>query len=199
VSSFGTFTFGSKSSLLNPLPVKLISFGAECANGDVQLNWSTASEQNNDYFSVERGVDNIDRMETIGFRKGAGVSYNILNYTLTDNLSTIAPGYRFLYYRLKQTDFDGTISYSKIVSAENCNESSQVSVYPTISDGKVFISGMKSGPVEIELFNSTGESVYHSVITGNSAELRLDLAPGFYFYEIKTAENKIQTGKLILK
>ena len=111
VSNFSPFTFGSIN--LSPLPVKLVAFTAIADGNNSFLNWTTASEQNNDRFEIERSIDGV-HFTTAGEVKGAGNSTSILNYTFTDSrvseLST-----KQVYYRLKQVDFDGTFDYSNIV------------------------------------------------------------------------------------
>jgi len=99
----------------NPLPVELTNFEANCNNGVVQLNWVTESEINNDYFVVEKSYDAINFFELTTVQ-GAGNS-NVTNYYSSYDSS---PSSGVTYYRLKQVDFDGAISYHNIVST-NCN------------------------------------------------------------------------------
>jgi hypothetical protein len=94
------------SSLINvtssPLPIQLTGFSAKAGSNTVLLRWITASELNNDYFSIERSTDGIAFSEVIKM-KGAGTSSETHHYTYTD----INPVNGVSYYRLKQTDFDG--------------------------------------------------------------------------------------------
>ena len=95
------------------LPVQLISFDIiatkENENLKVLCNWATASEINNNYFSVERSKDG-EHFENIGMVKGAGNTNTTILYNFTDETPLTGTS----YYRLKQTDFDGKYSYSKI-------------------------------------------------------------------------------------
>jgi hypothetical protein len=92
------------SSSTSPLPISLIRFNAICIGNDqVELSWSTASEINNDYFTVERSEDGII-WEAFDVVPGAGNSSTQLNYKVIDN----NPFSGLTYYRLTQTDFDGT-------------------------------------------------------------------------------------------
>ena len=77
----------------------------------VILNWTTASELNNDYFTIERSKDAVE-FQPIKFVEGAGNSNSILNYEIID----VNPFLGTSYYRLKQTDFNGKYSFSNIVS-----------------------------------------------------------------------------------
>ncbi|RLD59051.1 MAG: hypothetical protein DRJ01_11810, partial [Bacteroidetes bacterium] len=99
------------------LPIELFSFKAERVSSQVVLRWETASEYNNDYFTIERSTNAID-FNPIEKVEGAGNSNNILNYEVTD----INPFSGTSYYRLKQTDFDGKYSYSYIVSVNKGND-----------------------------------------------------------------------------
>lgn len=96
---------------LERLPIVLISFEARAVDGKVELKWTTGREQNNSFFTVERSTNGID-FEPVLFVSGAGDSNTLISYTATD----VDPKERLMYYRLKQTDFNGTFSYSELVS-----------------------------------------------------------------------------------
>ena len=96
------------------LPINLVAFEGEWKESNVLLEWSTASERNNDFFTVERSSDGID-FSDIAQIKGAGNSDEILNYSFLDELHYLDQNATTLYYRLKQTDFDGQYAYSDII------------------------------------------------------------------------------------
>jgi len=91
-----------------------LSFAGYDNGNSNTLVWSTASELGNDYFTVEHSEDAVNwvRMENLD---GAGNSSEVLGYEWTDQ--NVSP--TFNYYRLSQTDFDGTIEYHGIVSIDN--------------------------------------------------------------------------------
>ena len=96
------------------LPIELLYFKGSVYNSDNILHWSTASEDNNDYFTIEKTKDGID-WEVVDREPGAGNSSNQLYYSLVDeNVESIIN-----YYRLKQTDYDGKFKYSDIISIDN--------------------------------------------------------------------------------
>lgn len=99
------------------LPIKLVSFTGKKSGTNNELKWTTASEQNNDFFTIEKTFDGID-FETVGLENGAGNSNEYLNYSLTDYNARKAVN----YYRLKQTDFDGKYDFSEIISIDNSND-----------------------------------------------------------------------------
>jgi hypothetical protein len=78
------------------------------------MEWTTASEINNDYFAIERSDQNFDFYE-IGRVRGAGNSNNTLNYSFIDPMFND----QTTYYRIKQVDYNGEFTYHRIV-ASNC-------------------------------------------------------------------------------
>ena len=106
------------------LPIELITFDAVKQERQVELSWSTASELNNDYFTIERSADGMtwENVQTI---LGAGNSTRVLDYSWIDNSSYAGTS----YYRLKQTDYDGTTKSFNIVSVEQ-DEVEELQVYP---------------------------------------------------------------------
>jgi hypothetical protein len=109
-TEFSPWTLASINSQ-NPLPITLLSFTARPAGPEVLLNWSTASERDNAYFTVERSRDG-ERFEDILTVPGAGNSLVVRHYADTDPMPH--PGLSF--YRLRQTDFDGQNTVSDVVS-----------------------------------------------------------------------------------
>jgi hypothetical protein len=99
----------------NPLPVILTAFNANCNSNTVELSWTTESEINNDYFIVEKSFDAVTFFELTKVY-GNGSSSVMNHYSAFDS----NPSSGVTYYRLKQVDFDGAISYHNIVST-NCN------------------------------------------------------------------------------
>jgi len=95
-----------------PLPIELLYFDATYNpyKEEVVLDWITATEINNDYFTVERSMDAV-KFEPILKISGAGYSNALLTYSASD---TLLPAGKILYYRLKQTDYDGKFEYSRI-------------------------------------------------------------------------------------
>lgn len=95
----------------NVLPVKLVSFDGKTDGGKVQLNWSTASENNNSHFEILRSEGN-EFLQPIAVIPGAGNAQTANNYSYIDN----SPFKGTNYYQLKQVDFDGKTQKSKIIT-----------------------------------------------------------------------------------
>mgnify|MGYP003652594050 FL=1 len=93
------------------LPVELTSFEAVRTEDNVRLEWTTASELNNDYFEVLKSYDG-EIFSVIGYVDGHGTSSEVIDYSYTDSEPKQA------YYRLRQLDYDGQFEYSDVVAAK---------------------------------------------------------------------------------
>lgn len=141
------------------LPVKWLAVEASYVNKSVNINWRTASEINNDYFVIERSEDGI-RYQYIDRVKGAGNSTTLREYNCVDE----KPLNGINYYRIKQTNYDGTGEYSGTIAIFITENKSCVSVFPTIvTDNYITIlfNGMKGKSVSIFLFDMTGKMLSH--------------------------------------
>jgi hypothetical protein len=137
------FHVASTDAVNSPLPIELISFKGEVVEEAVQLIWVTASELSNDFFIVERSATG-EVFLSIGQVNGSGTT----NQGHTYNLMDFKPISGTAYYRLKQTDFDGTFTYSNIISVTYEGPSSSfINVYPNPSNGDevtIEIKGLKN-------------------------------------------------------
>ncbi len=125
VTSFSPFTLGSVSTA-NPVPVELITFAALCEEQQAILRWTTASEFQNDYFTLESSSGDMD-WKTIATIEGSGSTTFPTNYSWED-LSN--PG-RDMYYRLSQTDYNGTTVVHDPVFLKNClSAENTIDIYP---------------------------------------------------------------------
>ena len=114
-TGLSTFSLlGGAGDEASPLPIELLSFTGEKSNNSNLLKWTTASEKNNDYFTIEKTTDGIS-FENIGKITGAGNSIYQNSYSLIDQ--NVEPVIN--YYRLKQTDFDAKHTYSNVISIDN--------------------------------------------------------------------------------
>lgn len=137
-----------------PLPIKLISFKGGNKDDYNLLQWKTASEINNDYFSVERSDDGVEFIE-IRKVQGAGNSNSIMKYDYRDQDFSN----NIQYYRLKQVDFNGTYTYSSTIALTNEIDPFTVSnIYPNPSEN-VFnydIYSISEDLISIEIINHIG-------------------------------------------
>lgn len=178
---FGLASAGGLGSEI-PLPVDLILFESECVKNAVLLKWVTASEQNNDYFTIERSDDALN-WQVAGRVNGAGNSVVTLKYSFINELSAFnfKPS-TVLYYRLKQTDYDGKFEYSKIITVE-CIEDKGVAVNlypnPVYSELVIEVAGNK-GALDFEIFNSMGSAVYSGSLDAKTIIQTGSFAPDVY-------------------
>jgi len=182
-SGTGYFTIASANRSTAPLPIELLSFTAVCTDGQVAIDWATATEKNNNYFTVEKTRDGVN-YEPVARVNGAGNSSYVLNYRLTDT----DPYQGVSYYRLKQTDYNDAYSYSYVVPAACDSGEPEFTVYPTPSFGNfnVFFKGITGKEVLLVVRNMMGEEFYskgfmldeHSFL--QSINLSGKLIPGIY-------------------
>jgi hypothetical protein len=103
------------------LPIELVAFSVIKSGENNLLKWTTASEKNNDYFTIEKTKDGI-QFDVIGIQSGAGNSIETNNYSFTDS-----DVYNIInYYRLKQTDYDGKCIYSDLISMDNSIKNKEI-------------------------------------------------------------------------
>lgn len=171
---------------LAPLPIELLSFTAHLNNNSVELNWITASEQNNDYFTIERSSDGY-AFRSILEVDGAGNSTDILNYISYD----YQPLLNTSYYRLKQTDFDGNYSYSTIIPVNNIKKDIQVeNIYPNPcqTDLNILFNTLPTNTT-ISIYNALGECILNEKHNSTSVKINTsNFANGVYFISIQNEE-----------
>lgn len=177
VTSFSPFTLASTDAQ-NPLPVELAWFRASLTpETSVLLEWRTTSELNNEAFEVERSKNGFDFTQ-IARINGAGTTTQPVDYSLLDE----QPLAGLSYYRLKQIDFDGTVTYSGLVSVRRGED--PFMVYPNPA-GKQWVTFNRK--VNAVVINSLNQ------IIGTYAEAdgfdTSNLAPGLYI--VRTYQGEI--------
>jgi Secretion system C-terminal sorting domain len=183
-------------------PVELTSFAANVNEGNVNLNWSTATETNNQGFDIERKTATSE-YQKIGYVAGFGTTTETHSYSFNDDNVT-AGSYS---YRLKQVDFDGTFEYSNEVNVDVTAplEFALDQNYPNPFNPSTTIkySTAQDGLVKLAVYNLLGEEVTTLVNTTQKAgryEVNFNasqLASGVYIYRIETP-NFTSAKKLML-
>jgi hypothetical protein len=179
------------------LPVKLISFTGMITDKQVELNWVTASEQDNDYFTIERSKDGI-QFDSIMAVKGAGTSTEQLRYAELDTAPIVTTA---VYYRLKQTDFNGTYEYSNVIriDTESLLPQDGLTLYPNPASETLMIHNAKEGGLSVRIFNERGLTIFTK--SAIEPEMQIDVRAmnnGMYTVEI-TANGKRKVEKLIIR
>ncbi|MES2656496.1 MAG: BNR-repeat neuraminidase N-terminal domain-containing protein [Bacteroidota bacterium] len=195
---------GADEIASSPLPVKLLQLTARLKATDVIISWSTASENNNKGFEVERSTDGYI-FEFVGFVKGAGNSNRVLHYTISDNEAFAKTNSNLLYYRLKQLDTDGKYAYSNSVKVStDGQQTNAVSVYPNpfINDYTISLSSTITGDALIETIDLQGRLVGKQIApvmpgTNNIPAAKIDdLTSGVYFVKV-TINGETQVLKVM--
>ncbi len=160
------------------LPIELLDFTAEPINRSVKTEWTTASEKNNNYFTVERSKDG-ENWEGVAAIPGAGNSSSLKNYSAIDE----DPYSGRSFYRLKQTDFDGQWTYSSIETVF-IEPSINMEIYPNPSNGILNLSQIpEEGPYHIQLYDMVGRVVYEQQTEEPLSKISLSHLPaGQYIF-----------------
>jgi Secretion system C-terminal sorting domain len=198
------FTVGSVNVSQTPLPIELLSFNAKPCNNNVCLDWATATETNNDFFTVEKTQDG-SKYDFVAKVNGAGNSTTVKDYTSIDKV----PYAGVSYYRLKQTDYNGVYTYSALKTVEFTPSSEfSFNLYPNPGAGadvNVAINASKGEEVLVVVYDVTGRETYSKVLITEDAGqnvFALDpsgkLSPGIYLITA-TSQQSVYSKKLIIK
>ena len=189
-----------------PLPIELLSFEANVNDNRVDIKWVTATEINNDFFTVERSVD-AKTWEEVVVTAGAGNSNQVLEYFEVD----YDPLTDISYYRLKQTDYNGAFSYSNIVPVKfviDMPGDGTISLYPSpASVGetvKVEFKNIFEAELLVVLRDIQGKEFYSKVVIDIEdgkligVPIETHIPSGVYLITA-TSENQMYSQKLIIK
>ena len=148
------------------LPVEFLAFNAtfDPRRRQVNVEWKTATEENNAYFSIERWEQGRGFYD-IGQIKANGNSAKPLTYSFID----AEPLAGVAYYRLKQVDIDGSLVYSKKISVTT-SDASKIKIFPTITEGSIKIENADGRLENVSVFNLAGQLVL------SSKQTQLDLS-----------------------
>jgi len=174
-----------------PLPIKLKSFKADCSIGNtVNLIWTTLSETNNDYFTIERSRDG-QYFEEIMTISGLGTSTSLAQYSWIDESKLSGTS----YYRLSQTDYDGTSEELKTISV-NCKGEEKSFLYPNPFDDEFVLQTKSSGIITI--LDNTGRLILTKEFNNGETLVQLDfVASGTYMAVIKLENGNSEMHKII--
>lgn len=186
--------------------MQLLSFYVKTSSNNeaVEVSWRTTSEDNNDYFEVERSRDGV-RFEVVGRVEGCSTCRFINEYAFSDR----DPYVGVSYYRLRQVDNDKGVSFSRIQKVyfeEKSN--SEINIYPSITNGDftlVINNRQEARNVVVQIFSQAGSLMQKTtfwITKGNSAfEYNISaLSKGIYFISLtETNGSRIFTSKILKK
>ncbi|HLG35825.1 MAG TPA: T9SS type A sorting domain-containing protein, partial [Bacteroidia bacterium] len=182
-----------------PLPIVLLTFDATVVTEGVNLTWTTSSEINNNFFTVERSAD-AEHFEFVTQVDGAGNSSQTRNYSVVDG----NPLRGISYYRLRQTDFDGKSTTSGIV-AVNISDGAIISFIPNPAQdfiNIIFSNAAAKGDNVIEILDSKGKSVMKQTkyMSHENNVYRIDLShysSGMYVVKVTDSTGKVSAKRFI--
>ena len=194
------FTIGTTNMSSTPLPVEFIAFNASRElDGTVLTTWSTATERDNEGFTVQRSLD-TQQWADVARVDAAGNSNSVLHYEVSDPL---APA-EVCYYRIEQTDLDGTTTYTNIAPVEGIEKGLDVlRIVPNPSQGDLMIvlRDEPSGPELLRLVDPSGRVVFEvrrdEGPRGQRIQLPSHLANGRYMVHYEYANGR-HIGALVL-
>jgi GEVED domain/Secretion system C-terminal sorting domain/Fibronectin type III domain/Pregnancy-associated plasma protein-A len=174
------------------LPVELISFSGKKVGEEIGLYWTTASEENNDYFVVERSANGRD-FEFLAREKGQGTYSSMVNYELMDRQPL--PGTN--YYRLIQFDVDGTEHVQNQMVVVDFGESQKMAIFPNPTNSEVvqlYYTSSRQDEVQVEIFDLNGRILHKQQYPAERGDNQFTIAipdypVGVYVLKLYRAED----------
>lgn len=179
------FTLGSINILLTPLPIELLDFDVRAEGPDQALvQWATASEQDNAYFTVQRSTD-LQNWRTLAILEGAGNSSTRIDYDLLDP----APEQGTSYYRLGQTDHDGTTTWSDQVPFTMAY---RYTLWPNPANDRLHMRGVDARTSTVRVYDQVGRPLAPpTMISENGCDIDVSqLPPGSYLFEVSGKDGR---------
>ncbi|MFT5165766.1 MAG: hypothetical protein ACI8P3_000995 [Saprospiraceae bacterium] len=181
------------------LPVDLVAFSGKKVEKQVHLEWITASEENNDFFMLERSIDGRT-FEAISTIQGAGSTFENQRYFYIDKNPITGVN----YYRLKQVDFDGAEDFADNIVAVEFYKGSLVTITPNPTKSNAIglnYTTAQEGEVLVAVYDLTGRMIHQDLLLvekgENSFSLKMDnLQAGMYLFRTSQDQNT-QTLKFV--
>ncbi len=183
---------GSTAIGTGVLPISLKSFDGIKKDDAIQLNWSTASEQNNSHFNVLRSKDG-KKFSSVGKITGKGNSNETVSYNFLD----LNPLSGTNYYQLEQVDFDGESSKSEIIAVASGIKSTEMTIYSASSSNQVKLSVLSgnSSSATIGIYSIGGQKILSQTIKlnkgYNDVVLPVSLTSGIFVATLQTPSETI--------
>ena len=190
-TSTGFSVFGAGSDDGDPLPVELVSFTGNCADGVVDVTWTTASEYNSSHFELENSRDGIT-WDVVYTKDAAGQSTELIEYTYNDVHANGGDN----YYRLTQVDIDGTSKTYDVINV-SCSQttSGYFSIFPNPSSGsfQVILNNAEIiGDARMNVVDTKGNMVLSKSLDVKSGinmyVVNEVLAPGIYYVSVQNGD-----------
>jgi len=177
------------TNCVTPLYVKLHAFNAQYENRKVFLNWSSDSEENNDYYELERSVDGVFYTK-IAKITGSGTTNQQSFYSSVDEQFEVG---KINYYRLKQVDFNGKVTVLKTTSVD-CSAESLFTIIPTGVAGEyiVQIKDHSFAEAEVVVYNLMGSILTTGYLKEGTLTLNTRTEKEIVFIQLTTKEASLK-------
>lgn len=205
-SSYSPFTIGTTDAGNNPLPVTYAYFRGNNVEDGVLLEWATASEINSQYFTLERSFDGKN-FEKVTYVNAAGYSNSMRRYSFLDKVQSEGR----IYYRLHQTDRDGTVQAPVDITVlrNGAKGERSMTLFPNPTVGKevsLSISGLAAEEVaQVEVTTTTGQTITSLTVTGTTTglvttglALPSETPAGIYLVTVRS-ENGMMKSRLVIR
>lgn len=182
VSSFSEiFGSGGGAGGNTALPVELVAFTGNHVAEGVLLEWQTSTEINNERFEIQRSVNAIE-FETIGTANGQGTSFKTKEYEFVDVLNGVQKP-STVFYRLKQSDFDGTSNYSKVLSIRlEGQKDAMLQVWPTVFQEVIYLQNHSEIAQMCAIVNARGQTLQTLTLQPGLQSLALPTLPAGVYH-----------------
>ncbi|RYY40153.1 MAG: hypothetical protein EOO08_07405 [Chitinophagaceae bacterium] len=198
-SNFTSFSPFSVRMLDAVLPVTWTSFTGQRRNGSDELQWRTATETNNAGFTVEESRDGRS-FTALAQVAGAGNSSSEHSYSYTRRNAQGA-----IYYRIKQTDFDGNATYTSVIRLTDAGGAGLQAVFtanPVRGNAQLQLSAPAAGTVQLSLFDAQGRKLWSNGTRMSAGTQTVQIpmdrqAAGIYFVTLRDAEGAVQTLRVV--
>lgn len=183
-----------------PIPIELLRFDAQLSGGKVNLNWSTATETNNSFFTIEKS-NGKDFKEVVRV-DSEGNSSELHDYSAVDE----KPFTGISYYRLKQTDINGQEDYSNTVTVKNESLANEIIVFPNPAEGSVKLKLSAALPeIETVIYDQLGAVSYNKTFhqPGNASVIEIPLKdklpPGVYYLQVSAGKEDLLIQQIVIQ
>jgi hypothetical protein len=177
------------------LPVELLQFKATSTADGVSLEWSTATELDNDHFEVLRSEDLVNWW-VVAIQPGHGTTSQVHHYYAND---PFAPQ-KVLYYRLKQVDYDGTETLSKIVVVDRLGNTQKFEIFPNPAVNQIQLK-FQSAASHVEVLDMHGHLIRNEKVAYNTFDMNINiqgLEKGIYLVRVNYLDGANEQIKLVV-
>ena len=187
------------SSKLSPLPIELINFDAKCVSNEIVLEWCTAAEKDNNYFTIEHSIDGINYTSIANVFGSGTTNQKHCYYYTASSISEMN------YFRLKQTDNNETKTTSKVIVIPSCEKMNGTILiaHGGAKEVGVILNSQHEQSLELQVHNTLGQLIdvkKLEIVKGHN-NVKVDLekvSNGIYYISVYNLAEKLISKKIIV-